>query len=98
MARGVVQLLEQGKVDVRLDIAHEAGITVPIPSAPEIPTVLTHADIREPGFAQAGTGQEAAKTAARDNHLHMIIDGGACNIRRPRVLAEIREFSMAGRE
>ncbi len=72
MLGSVVELLEQRQVDVSFDIAHRAGIPVPVPGAAEVTAVVDDANVTKARLVQAGARQEAAKATAGDHDLGMI--------------------------
>ena len=75
--RDVVQLLEQRQVAIRLDVAHGAGVAVPIPRAAEVTGLLNHPEVVEAGLAQPSAHEQTAETAADDSHLHLVVERGA---------------------
>ena len=80
--RDVAGLFKQRQVDVGLDVALGARIAVPIPRAAEVAALLDHAKVRNARFAQSGTGQEAAETAADDDDIHIVRQRFALKTRR----------------
>ena len=77
VARCIIGFFQQRKVDMRLDITHQAGITVPIPRAAEVPALVDDADARKSGFTQPSARQQTAKTAPRYNDLNVVMKRGA---------------------
>ena len=52
LARDVAELLEHGEVDVRLDVAHDAGVAVPVPGAADAAGLVDDANAFDAGLAQ----------------------------------------------
>jgi len=73
MLGDIVELFEQRQIAVRLDVAHGAGIAVPIPGAAKVTGLLNDSDIVKAGLAQPAAHQQSAETAADDGHLHLVI-------------------------
>src|SRR5215471_17093851 len=67
--RDVAGLLEQGQIDVGLDIALRAGVAVPIPSAAEIAGLLYDAEVADALLLQPRCDQHAAETAAENGYV-----------------------------
>jgi hypothetical protein len=70
--RDVVQFFEQRQIDVGLDVALRAGITVPVPRAAEVAAFFDDADVFHTGFTQTRRRQQPAKAAADDDHFHFV--------------------------
>ncbi len=68
----VVELFEQRKVTVGLDITHCTRITVPVPGATEIARPVYDADIFKTRLAEPGSCQQTTKTAADDDNFHLV--------------------------
>ena len=72
--RGVVaHLLEQGQVTVRLDVAGDARIAVPVPGTAHVTAFFAEADIEEPGLAQPVPKQQTRKARTDDQNLAGVI-------------------------
>ena len=67
LLRHVAEFLEQGQIDVRLDVALGTRVAVPVPRAAEVAAFLDDANVLDARLAQPRTGQEAAE-AATDHH------------------------------
>jgi len=72
--RDVVQLFEQWQINVCLDVALRARITVPIPGAAEIAAFLDDADVFDAGFAQSGGGEQSTEPTTDDDHFHFVVE------------------------
>ncbi len=70
--RHVAELFEQRQVDVGFDVAHRAGIAVPVPGAADIAGLVDEADALEPGLAQARAHEQAAEAAADDEEVDFV--------------------------
>ena len=82
LRRHITHFFEQRQVDVGLDVAHRAGITVPIASAAEIAASLDHAQMVDADLAQARRYQQSIEAAADNRHLDVIGYGVAGEARR----------------
>ena len=71
----VTRLLKERQVDVALNVASGAGISVPVPGPAEVSALFDHADIPEAGFTKACPCQQTAKAAADDDDVHLISQG-----------------------
>ena len=78
LARDVTDLFEQRKVDVRLNVAHGTGVTVPVPRAAEVATLFDNPNVFDSGLTQPGTGKESAKTATDNDHIGLVGERSAC--------------------
>ena len=78
LARDVTDLFEQRKVDVRLNIAHGAGVTVPIPGAAEVTALFDDTNVFDASLTQSSTGKESTKTAADNDHIGLVGKRCAC--------------------
>jgi hypothetical protein len=70
----VADLLQQRQVHIGLHVARCARIAIPVPDSAEIGTPLYHANLLDACFAQATGGQQPGKSAAHDNHIHLVPD------------------------
>jgi hypothetical protein len=52
----------------------DAGVPVPVPSAPEIPALLDHLDVLDTGLAQPCGGEQSAEAAADDRDLDPVVE------------------------
>ena len=73
LARHGTDLLEQGEVDVRLDVALHTGVAVPVPSSADVAAGLDDADPFETRLAQSHTGEQPAESSADDDGIDMIV-------------------------
>src|SRR4051812_5517998 len=64
--------LRAAGVDVRLDVAHRAGIPVPIPRAPEVAAFLDHPDVADTGLAQTSGGEQSAEAATDHDDVDVV--------------------------
>jgi len=71
----VLELFEQRKVDVGLDVAGQARVAVPVPGAAEVAALLEDAEVLHPALAQARPGQEAAEAAADQRQVDLVGEG-----------------------
>ena len=93
LLRDVAELLQQRQIDVRLDVALRAGVSVPVPRSTEVAAFLDEADVLHAGLPQPRTGQQAAETAADDDHLHSIRQRLPLNRCRIGIVQEVRELA-----
>ena len=91
LLRDIAELLDERQIDVRLDVALGARITVPIPSAAEVAALLDDADVLNARLAQPGTGQESAKAAADDDDVGVVRQGFPLEGFDIRILHEVGE-------
>ena len=70
----VVELLEHRHIDVRLDVAHHARVTVPVPGAAYTARLVDDADPFDARLAQAGSGEDPGDTPAHDHHIDVVGD------------------------
>ena len=70
----VVELLEHGQVDVRLDVAHHARVAVPVPGAPDAARLVDDADPLDAGLAEAGAGEDPGDPPAHDDDVDVVGD------------------------
>ena len=97
MLGSVVEFLEQRQVDVSLDIAHRAGISVPVPGPPEITAVVDDANVAKARLVQAGASQKTAEATAGDHDLGMIIQRCAREVGvSPGIPGVVRELALDG--
>ena len=71
--RYVAGLLEQRQIDVGLDVALSAWITVPVPGSAEIARLFDDTDVGDANFLQPRRGQHAAKASADDHGVELFI-------------------------
>jgi hypothetical protein len=96
LLRDVVELLEHRQVDVRLDVAHDAGVAVPVPGAADAAGLIDDADPLDPRLAQVGAGDDPRDPPAHDHHVDLVGDGVALSHRGERVVPEPSEVLVAG--
>ena len=91
LARDVPDLLEHGHVDVRLDVAHDAGVAVPVPGAADAAGLVDEANAFDAGLAQVGAGGHTGDAAAEDDDVDLVDDGITLGRRREGVVAVLGE-------
>jgi len=72
--RDVSDLFEQRHVDVRLDVAVDAGVPVPVPGAAEIPALFDDPDPLHARLPQPRAGEQPAEAAADDEHVDAVVE------------------------
>ena len=77
----VAQLLEQRHVHVRLDIAGDTRIPIPVPGASHIGGLVDQPDALHAQFPEPGPDQKPAEAGADDRDVHLIEQGGAGEVR-----------------
>ena len=82
----VPDLLEQRKVDVRLDVAHRARVTVPVPRSAEVAGLLDDPHIADPGLLQPGRRKLTAETTADHHDVDLVEHGVALDLLDVRVV------------
>src|SRR5262245_24863825 len=70
-------LFQERQIDVGLDVALSAGITVPVPGPAEVPGLLDDADVGDSHLLQSRRGQQAAEAAADDHRVELFMERGA---------------------
>ncbi len=70
----VIELLEHREVDVRLDVAHDARVTVPVPGAPDASRLVDDADPLEAGLAELDAGEDPGNPPAHDHDIDVVGD------------------------
>ena len=60
----VLELFEQRQVDVRLDVARHARVTVPIPGTAEVASLLDDADVLDSQLTQSRPGQQSPEATS----------------------------------
>ena len=89
LGRDVAQLLEQRHVHVRLDVAGDARIPVPVPGAAHVGGLVDQPDALHTQFAQPGAGEKPSEPGADDRDVDLVGQGVAGEIRvAPGVLRE----------
>ena len=83
----IAELFEHGQVDVGLDVAHHAGVAVPVPGAPDATGLVDDADLLDTGLAQVGPDGHAGDTAADDDHIDLLAHRRPVDDGRERVVA-----------
>ena len=91
LARDVVEFLEHGHVDVRLDVAHDAGIAVPVPGTPHAPRLIDDPDALDPGFTEAYSGEDPGDSPAYDDRSDVVGQRLPLDERRERIGEESGE-------
>ena len=71
----VLHLFQQREVGVRLDVAGDAGIAVPVPRAADVAALLAEAHVVEPGLAELVPQQEAGEPGADHQDLALVGQG-----------------------
>ena len=98
MSGGMARLLEQRHVDMRLDIAHRAGVTVPVPRSAEIAGFVDDANIGDAHLMQARAHQQAAESSSGNDDLRMAHHWRPVEIgSRPGISSELRELAVGRR-
>ena len=80
-AGDVVEFLKHGQVLIRLDVAHHAGIPVPVPGAPDAPGLVDDPDALDARLAQMRTRENSGDTTADDDHVGVVDDRLALGVR-----------------
>ena len=89
--RDVVHLLEHGHVDVRLDVAHHAGVAVPVPGAADATGLVDQHDLAQAGIAQLRPHDDARHPGAHDRHVDVLDHGFALGERGVGIAGVLRE-------
>src|SRR3974377_1004153 len=79
LRRNVVKLFEQWYVAIGIVVALDAGESVPVPDATEIPSHLDNPDVVDAGLLQVCAGQQARNAPAEDVDVDVLGDGVANN-------------------
>ena len=69
------ELLEQGHVDVGLDVALDARVAVPVPGPAEVSGRFHDPEVADPGLLEAHAHQHAVEAAADDQDGGLLVDG-----------------------
>jgi len=94
LGRKVPDLLQEGQVDVRLDVALHSRIAVPVPGAPHVGARLHDANAPESGLAQARARQQSAESSAHDYDVDVVVERGPREVGiRIRIGQETGEFA-----
>ena len=88
----VVEFLEHREVDVRLDVAHHAGVAVPVPGATDAACLVDDADPLNAGLAELSAGEDAGDPPAHDHDIDVVDDRLALDERRERVVTVAGEM------
>ena len=70
----VIELLEHGEVDIRLDVAHHARIAVPVPGTPDAPGLVDDTDPLDAGLSEVGAGEHASDPTAHNYDVDVVGD------------------------
>jgi hypothetical protein len=70
----VPRLLEQGQIDIRLDIALRPGVTVPVPGSAEVTTFLNDAKVAHAPFDEARRRDEPCEPTADDGDGDVLVE------------------------
>ena len=81
----VIEFLEHRQVDVRLDVAHHAGVAVPVPGTTDSACLVDDADPLNAGLAEPSAGEDAGDPPADDHDIDVVDDRFALDERRERV-------------
>jgi hypothetical protein len=95
LCRHIAGLLEQGHVDVRLDVASDARVAVPVPGAADVARLVHQAHVVDARLAQERTGLQAAEAGADDEHRDAVRHGLALDSLRVRILRVVPEFARS---
>ena len=79
--RNVADLLQQGEVDVRLDVTGNARVPVPVPGSTEVGRRVDESDLVEALLAQPRPGHQAAEASANDDDLDLVVERLAGEVR-----------------
>src|SRR5215472_18350008 len=71
--RQVSGLLEQRKIDVRLDVALRARIAIPVPGASKVAALLDDAQVLHARLTQTCAREQTAKATADDHDLQRFV-------------------------
>ena len=88
----VVELLEHRQVDVGLDVAHHAGVAIPVPGSSHATGLIDDADALHTGLAELDAGEDSCDPAADDHDVDVVDDRVALGHRRERVVAVVGEM------
>ena len=91
----VVHLFEHRHVDVRLDVAHHAGVPVPVPGASDPAGLVDQHDPPEPGVAQLRAHDHAGHPGADDGDVDVLDDRFALDEGRERIARVLGEPCVA---
>ena len=94
--RDGAHLLEHRHVDVGLDVAHQAGVTVPVPRAAEAAGLVDEPESLDPRLAQLGAHDHAGEPCADDYHVDLVNDGVPRRVLRERVGEVVGESLVVG--
>ena len=72
LLRDVAELFEEREIDVRLDVAHRAGIAIPVPRAAEVAALLDQPDVLHAAFAEPCTGEQPAEAASDHDDVGVV--------------------------
>src|SRR5205085_3481414 len=72
LCRHVADLFEQREIDVRLDVAHRAGVAVPVPRSAEVAAFLDHTDVFDAGLAQSSPREQPTESATDDHDVDSV--------------------------
>ncbi len=70
------ELLEQGQVDVGLDVALGSRVLVPVPGAADTGPLLDQAHVVDAGPTEPGPGEQAAEAAPHHDGTHLLVERG----------------------
>ncbi len=90
----VVELLEHRDVHVRLDVAHDPRVSVPVPGAADAARLIDDADPLDAGLAEVGARQHPGDAAADDQDVDFVVDRVAVGPWCERVVAVPREVGV----
>ena len=89
----IIELFDERQIDVSLDVAHRAGVSIPVPRPAKISRLVDDADIPEASLSQACAGEKTAETGAGNDDLGMLDDRRPSETRwRPGIAVEMREL------
>jgi hypothetical protein len=95
VGRDVVELLQEGEVHVRLDVAHDPRVAVPVPRAPDAAGLVDDADALDAGLAQLGAGDEPRDPAPHDHDVDVLDHRVPVGHRGERIVPEPGEVLVA---
>jgi hypothetical protein len=86
----VAQLLEQRHVHVRLDIAGDTRIPIPVPGASHVGGLVDQPDALHAQFAESGTGEKPSEPGADNRDVDLVGQRVADEILiAPRIVREV---------
>ena len=69
----VVQLFQHWQITIGFNVTHRTRVTIPVPSAAKVATLLYDTNIRETLLTQSPTQQQTAKAATNNHNFNGVI-------------------------